>query len=162
MTTAPGNNIAPWFRKHWAGIATIAAIITALWGALYGIQTWVDSRVEDRISDPAFLRRLAERARPELIIDVTGAVLVDRGAMEFLDGPPQVFPSAEDPSMIGRISLNPKKYMAVAPVVSTVDGTSFALKAARGKGLSWEYTLAWSGTLPYPNPRPIRIEIIDR
>ncbi len=52
-----------------------AAVITVI-AALYGVLFFIDKRIENRIRDDAFLRKLASALRPSGIFDHKGSVLI--------------------------------------------------------------------------------------
>ena len=151
-------------RRHWPAIATAAAVIAGLVAAFYSVQAWVEGRVEAKISDPGFLAKLSDRVRPDLIIDNHGSILVDRGAMEYIDDISVT--SKADPDFgefIGKLVITPKKFMALPPLVSAADGSTYAITSKRGVGLKWEFELSYALVdAGEKGPHPVRVEIINR
>ena len=139
-------------------VSTILTLVT-LAGVIYGAVKFIDSRIDAKINDPSTVRRIALVARPEMILDEEGRVLIDRGAMDYIAD----FKVAKNPKepIIDTITITPRRYMANPPLVTAVNTAFLQTKEQRGQKLDWiiklEYN-SWSD----PGPNRVRIEIIDR
>jgi hypothetical protein len=72
-------------RKFGGLIIAVFMGLAAVIGTIYGFGVYIDSRVERHVSSDAFLKRLADAIRPSCVFDQQGAILVDMGAMKFID-----------------------------------------------------------------------------
>jgi len=99
--------------KNWLGEASSVFIgLATIIGIIYGFGAYVDYRVDKKVQSEDFLRRLSDSVRPSCIFDEKGSVLVDMGAMNFID-------SIELSSTNGlpeKIIVHPKHYLANAPI----------------------------------------------
>lgn len=149
-------------KHHWQGLVFIASLLACLAGGIIGVFAWVDSRVEKMLSDSAFLAKIGNRLRPDLLIDSAGTILADRGAMDYLDDL-QAVPDSEFPTVVGQLTITPKKFMALPPLITSVDGAYLEVISTRGKGLRWTFSIRYlSGVIDTPTPKALRVEIMDR
>ena len=102
-------------NPFFAFVGAIAAVVVAV----YGFNVYVDSRVEKAVMDETFLRKLSARVRPYCIFNEKGAILVDGGAMDFLDSiDAGKIPDGMVPE---KLVVTPKRYMSHAPLISLLD-----------------------------------------
>ena len=133
------NRIGKFARQSVAFFTGLAAII----GAIYGFGAYIDWRVEKHVSSDLFLKRLADVVRPSCVFDQQGAILVDMGAMNFIDSI-DVAPLPEY-DLPPKIVVHPKRYLANAPILTTLDPFSISVSAERGPKFDWIYTLSYVG-----------------
>jgi hypothetical protein len=62
-------------------IGTIIGII----GAIYGAMQFIDKRIEKKLQDDSFVRRVAASLRPAIVFDEHGSIIIDQGGMEIID-----------------------------------------------------------------------------
>lgn len=135
------------------GFGSVVAIV-------YSIQTYVDWRIETQLSDPATLRRIAAAAKPEIILDGKGSIIADMGGMDYLADIKTV-PWQQHANMIKTIILTPKKYMAIPPLVSSIDATALRTTSTRGVKLDWRIEIEYDSFEPEGLNR-IRVEMLER
>lgn len=128
--------------KKFLGRAVSAFLgVAALIAAIYGFGVYVDSRVERLVHDEAFLKRLSVSVRPSCIFDQKGSIVVEMGAMDYIDSiDVTADPNGDFPSTI---TVHPKHYMAHAPLLSTVDPFVMTVSAERGAKFDWVYTVSY-------------------
>ena len=66
-------------------ILAIAASLVASASVIYGCILFIDSRIEHATNDEQFIIRVSSHVRPYVIFDVNSSILVDGGAMEYLE-----------------------------------------------------------------------------
>lgn len=109
---------------------------------VYGFNAFLDVKIDSRLRNPVVTKQIAEQVRPFLIFSGTGVVLVDNGAMSYLENLEVVT------NTTGRIPRNviltPKQYLAHAPLITGIDQVGTVARGERGPGISWIYSLEWS------------------
>ena len=157
------DSVYSYFRimiEKFKDLAGLILIFVALAGAFYGVPTFIDKRIDAKLNDPSVTRRIALAARPEMIIDDTGTVLMDHGAMDYLANV-EVVKEHKDQFVPDKIIITPRRYMAIAPLVTPVDG-SFRTSVNRGSKLDWVVTFDTISFSEAVGHNRIRIEILDR
>lgn len=105
----------------------------------------------------AFLKRVSDAVRPSCVFDQQGAILVDMGAMNFIDGI-DVAPLPKD-DLPPKIVVHPKRYLANAPILTTLDPFSMSISAERGTKFDWVYTLSYVGVAVQSDWKHIRYRL---
>lgn len=139
-------------------IATIAAII-AIIGAFYGALFFIDKRIESRIRDDSFIRELASALRPSVIVDNHGSILVDQGAMRYIEAI-DVELNKEQMPYPKRIIVHPKQHLSYAPLLTTLDVDLANISSIRGKKFDWIYTIEYISTNSERKTLRYRLELI--
>ncbi len=106
---------------------------------IFGVYSYIDLRIDQKISNPAFIEKIASNVRPSVIFDSQESIEIDMGAMQFIENI-KVTPSG-DSRFPKEITISPKKYLAHAPFLSSLDEVVFQTKVARGKKYDWVYQL---------------------
>ena len=127
--------------------------------ALYGVYGYIDWRIEKKINDPEFIRKIASNVRPSVVFNSNESIEIDLGAMQFIEKI-DVIPS-KDPRFPERIVVSPKGYLAHAPFLTTLDETEFAIMVERGKKFDWVYHLDISSHLENLKKTRFRLEIVQ-
>ena len=73
--------LSPWIFVK--GFALILGII----GTLIAIYFGIDKMIEEKTSNPSFIRKIAKNVRPWFIFDSKGSVLIDMGGFKPGVGP---------------------------------------------------------------------------
>jgi len=128
------NGLWPTLKKAFI----FASAIILLFGAYHGVNSFIDYKIEKVVNSEAFVKKVQTGVRPFLIFDATGTVLIDLGALEHID--PPVVISTKDNPIPEKVIVTPKAYMAHAPLITGIDQIGAVAHAARGQGLTWEYT----------------------
>ena len=114
-------------------VGAIVVIVTAY----HGINNHIDDRIENKINDEKFLKKLSRSIRPSMVFDQNGRYLADMGAEEYIESIYVVV--GEYASQI-KITLSSKVYLDIAPILVPLDG-HFEINEVRGKKYDWEYEL---------------------
>jgi hypothetical protein len=112
--------------------------VAALVGAIYGIIRFIDSRIDTKLNDPSTARRIALAARPEMIINQKGSVLIDRGAMEYI-ADLKVTQNPKNRGLADTIIITPRRYMANPPLVTALDAAFLHTSAEHGPQIRLDY-----------------------
>jgi len=115
--------------------------VTVVAAALYGFNKYVDSRVENAVTDEAFLRKLSGRVRPYCILDAKGSVLVEGGAWAYIDK--LKFDTSTNSELPQKVILTPKAFMQNAPLLTSLDDSSYYFMVERGQGIDWVYVMRY-------------------
>ncbi len=144
-------------------LLTALATLFAIIAGLYALPKVIDSHIDKAINNTEFIRKIASHVRPYMIIDSKGSVLVDDGAMQYLQRPPLIKHDAEDENRYN-IVLTPKNFLAHPPLIEMMRPFVGYTKSERGSGLDWHYESYIGisvGEEIEPEPVPkFRIEII--
>ncbi len=136
-------------KKVLIAAGAIAVVGITLLVGYHGINSFVDKKIEKAVADvdakiqasvnsDEFIKKAQAGVRPFLIFDARGKVLIDLGALEYID-PPVVVSTKGNP-IPEKVIVTSKAYMAHAPLITGIDQVGAVAKATRGQGLNWEYT----------------------
>ena len=142
------------FREVLGLVATLVVIV----GAVYGVGKFIDSRIDRRIKDEQFLRKIALYLRPTAIFDETGAVLVDQGAMEFIDELEVV--TGDNAGLPQSILVVAKRHLAHTPILTTLGNEFFEATVSREGKFGFRYQLDYTMWQDDVERRRFRLEII--
>jgi hypothetical protein len=133
------------------------AMITVI-AALYGGLLFIDKRIENRIRDDAFLRKLASALRPSVIFDHKGSVLIDQGAMRFIEAiDVELDKQGPYPK---RIVIHPTQHLSYAPLLTPLESDLANISTSRGNKHDWVYTIDYFMTSEERRMLRYRLEII--
>ena len=125
------------------GIGTILKVVYVVVGAIvflfvcyHGLNSYLDTRIETRINNADFLKKLARSVRPSLVFDEKGSIVADMGAVSFVDNI-SVAKGAKDTL---EIVVSPLEYLGIEPVLESLDGL-YTIHAERGQKFDWIFRL---------------------
>lgn len=121
----------------------ITAIFVGLAGSIYGFVRFIDSRVKKVIQEPEFLKELSNSLRPFAIFDEKERILVDRGAMHYIESL-EVRMDTESNLPI-KVIIHPKQYLDQAPILIPLDTDMSTVKESREKKFDWIYDIEYHG-----------------
>ena len=125
-------------KKTLINPSTLALIMAIIVG-LYALPKFIDSRINSAINDEEFVRKIASHVRPYIIFDTNETILVDGGAMQYLQGSPKIRFADKDLEGDFQIIVTPKDYLSQAPLIESLCTCEFIDSSQRGKGLEWIY-----------------------
>lgn len=137
--------------------------IAGLVGVLYGCMRFIDSRIEHAINDEQLIKKIASHVRPYVVFDENGSVLVDGGAMQYLEEI-EVGKLTEDDFTI-EVTVTPKDHLANAPLIEALSKYEIFAVPERGRGHQWIYKMRIevvrdSGRGEHLQPARFRLEIL--
>lgn len=122
--------------------------IAALVSIVYGSMLFIDSRIEHATNDEQFIRRVSSHVRPYIIFDVDSSILVDGGAMQYLEGIQVEHGTRDVATPNGKIAtptlkivVTPTRHLAYAPLIEKLGGGRLihTPNPKRGAGHQWVY-----------------------
>lgn len=139
-------------------VKAIVAILLML-GSLYAVYSYIDWRIDQKINSPEFIQKIASNVRPSVVFDSQESIEIDLGAMQLIENI-KVTPS-DDSRFPKEITISPKKYLAHAPFLSSLDKVEFHMQVERGKKYDWVYHLVLSSHPDYIKKTRFRLEILQ-
>lgn len=118
-------------------IVSLGAII----GTVYGFTAFIDARIERITATDDFLSKVASRVRPSCIFNHKGSILADMGAMEIIEN---ISMTNYNKALPGTIIVTPRKYLANAPILSTIDPFTLNVVEERGNKYDWVYHVGYA------------------
>jgi hypothetical protein len=157
----------PWLLRFLEGAGGLIALALVFVSVFYGLTSWVDSRIKAVVTDENYIRRVAAEVRPSVIFNGKGNVLVDQGAMRYLDGSNGIHilgyqDEANWPGVPARILIRPKQHLAYAPLLIPLDPTVSGSDVERTNQFDWVYSVYTGPVITEPRPSPqFRLEILQ-
>jgi hypothetical protein len=141
-------------------VYAVVGAIVFLFAAYHGLNSYLDSRIDSKINNADFLKKLARSGRPSLVFDEKGSIVADMGAVAFVNN----ISVTKGPKDSFKIVVSPVEYLGVEPVLEAVDG-NYAIRAERGQKFDWVFHLSGIQTLvtessPKRDRQRFRLEII--
>ena len=130
---------------NWDQIYFVLKIIIAgigIIGSIYAFGKFIDSRITKKLGDSEFVKGIAQLLRPYAIFNEKGAVIVDRGAMSFIE---DIQISLNDAALPKKIILKLNEHKATAPILLSLDNDMCTIKEERGKKFEWVYSIEYQG-----------------
>ncbi|MBC8427056.1 MAG: hypothetical protein H8E00_00210 [Deltaproteobacteria bacterium] len=105
--------------EAWTIIGVVIGVLALLFAIFLHVNRSIDKKIEIKLSDPEFLRKVANRVKlPFVIFDEDNSIVVDTGAMGVID---EICIKKADRNEVSMIIVSPKKYLAVAPILESLD-----------------------------------------
>jgi len=120
---------------------------------------FIDWRIEKKTKSPEFIQEIASHVRPSVIFNSQESIEIDMGAMQFIEEI-KVVPS-DDLRFPKEIIISPKKYLAHAPSLDSIDRVEFHMQVERGKKFDWVYHLTLSEHPDNIEKSRFRLEILQ-
>ena len=141
-------------------IYAVVGTIIFLVAAYHGLNSYIDSRIDSKIHNADFLKKLARSVRPSLVFDEKGSILADMGAVPFVTN----ISVSKGPKDSLKITVSPVEYLGMEPVLEALDD-QYTIRAERGQKFDWVFHLAGIQTLvlqssPKRDRSRFRLEII--
>ena len=137
---------------------TTFGAIAAIIGLSFGVAKFVDWRIEQKIGEDSFIKKLAAATRPSLIVNEDNAILYDHGAMELLTS---VTVTRGHEGLPEKIIVVPKRQLQICPLVQALDPELVQIEGTKGEGLSWVISLDYGMSLePLGCRRSFRVELL--
>ena len=109
-------------------------------GSIYGFAKFIDSRISKKLGDAEFVKGIARLLRPYAIFNDKGEVIVDRGAMSFIE---DIEITMDNELLPKEITLKLKEHKATAPILLSLDNSLCDIKERRGKKFDWKYSIKY-------------------
>lgn len=145
--------------QPWAVISTIVGIIALMVTIYIQTNSSIDKKIDLKLKNPEFIQMVAREVKlPFVIFDNKGSVLVDQGAMRFIEAidveldKGKVYPV--------RIVIHPKQHLSYAPLLAPLESDLANISASRGNKYDWVYTLDYFMTNSERKTLGYRLELI--
>jgi hypothetical protein len=132
-------------------LASLVVGVLALFAtAIIQLNSSVEKKIEQRLSDPQFIMKVASEVRlPFLIFDEDNRYLADFGGSELIH---EIRVDRKDARDLKEIVVTPKRAMPIAPIIESYNETTFE-DPVKGEKLDWIYRAvepetAWASTYP--------------
>ncbi len=146
--------------QPWAVISTTVGIIALMVTIFIQTNSSIDKKIIEKLKDPAFIQLVAKEVKlPFVIFDNKGSVLVDQGAMRFIENIDVEIDKKEHPYP-SQITIHPKQHLSYAPLLMPLDSDLANISTSRGKKYDWVYKLDYFMTNNERKTLRYRLELI--
>jgi len=145
----------------------IGGVIVGIFGILasiFAVNSYIDNQIENKLKAPEFISKVADEVKlPFVIFDENNSIIVDNGAMNIID---KISINKKDHGDISEIVITPKKYLAIAPILESLDPKIEFQDPIRGNKFDFIYKKAykavvWTNTYASTPPKSkFRIQVI--
>lgn len=143
----------------WLLILQIAGGFIVVVAGIYGFIQFIDWRIERKIREDNFLRRIGSSLRPTVIFDENESVLIDQGAMDMIESIGVSLGETKD--LPEEIVVTPKRYLAHPPLLQTLENELVEIVPAKDKGFSWRFKVEYKFyNEDFHGKRRFRMEIL--
>jgi hypothetical protein len=136
-------------KSFLSNVMTFVGAIIVILGGAFGVVEFIDWRIEQAVNDEQFIRKVASNVRPYVIFGVDESILVDGGAMQYLEqicvetkGETWENAKPEEKNVCElKIIVTPKSYLAHAPLIEPLSGLRDIIiyDGERSTGYQWTY-----------------------
>jgi hypothetical protein len=148
----------------WSIVSTIVGILALIFAAFIHFNSSIDKKIENKFKDPEFISKVADEVKlPFVIFDENNTIVVDNGAMNIID---KISINKKDHGDISEIIITPKKYLAIAPILESLDPKIEFQDPIRGNKFDFIYkkaykAIVWTNTYASTPPKSkFRIQVI--
>jgi hypothetical protein len=124
-------------------VLEIILAVIALIGSIYGFVKFIDSRIKKKLKDSEFVKHVIQLLRPYAIFNEKGEIIVDRGALSFIEDIEILL--SEKEKLPQKITIKLKEHNATAPILLSLDNDMCTIKESRGKKFEWLYNIEYHG-----------------
>ena len=118
----------------------LLALVVFIIVAYHGFQYYVDWRIDRKIHEDKYLREIANTLRPFVIFNETNSILIDEGAMRYIEKIRVIHGEISGLRLPERIIVTPKESLRRDPVLSCLNDTMDIIQK-RGEGFDYIYEL---------------------
>jgi hypothetical protein len=138
--------------------------IFGILGTIFAVNSYIDNQIENKLKAPEFISKVADEVKlPFVIFDENNSIVVDNGAMNIID---KISINKADNRNISEIIITPKKYLAIAPILESLDPKIAFQDPIRGNKFDFIYrrvnmAVVWTNTYASTPPKSkFRIQVI--
>ena len=134
---------------NWSTVSTvigaIATIATLYLTIYYQISSDVDRKIDAKVYNNDYIRKIASEVRPSIIFDEQGKILQDGGGLKYIEDI-EIRDIGEHKRPKKEFILTAKAYLQSPPLLEPLD-TSYKIEVSRGKKFEWIYKVEPVGLL---------------
>lgn len=131
------KKIEKFVTEYWNTSKFIAVAATVII-AYFGIDSYLDSKIENKITDDNYISELSKTLRPYLIFDNSGEISYDHGAIKFVDS---IVVSQNQKGWVDNIIVYCNTYFGEPPLLDFIGVYHHTYEAKRIKNKSWSYDM---------------------
>jgi hypothetical protein len=150
--------------QPWAIISAIVGILALIVTVFLQLNGSIDEKIEKKLKDPEFISKVADEVKlPFVIFDEDDSIIVDTGTMSIID---KISINKKDGRYISEIIITPKKYLAIAPILESLDPQIEFQDPIRGNKFDFIYkrlegTVIWKNNYASTPPKSkFRLQVI--
>lgn len=113
-------------------------VITTIVLGFFAFDTYLESKIEDKITDDSYISEIAKTLRPFLIFDNNGIVKYDHGAEKFIDSIKIEYLEGE---WVDKIIIYCNTYFQEAPLLNIIGVYHYSYESIRIKNRVWLYDM---------------------
>jgi len=130
-----------WFEKfiteYWNSLKFFALLVTVII-AYFGIDQYLDSKIEDKITDDSYISELSKTLRPFLVFNNDGIVIYDHGALNYIDS---IIVKHSEKRWADTIFVYSKTFLKEAPLMEYIGVYLYSYEAKRIANFCWAYDM---------------------
>jgi hypothetical protein len=121
---------------------TIGGTILAMIIAILYLQADIKTQIDEQLNNPLILEKIAKQIKPPfLIFDENERVIYNDGGEEYIDLDNIKIKFDKRMKMIEAIIITTKKFLNIAPILSSIDSGVYVHDAERIDIYTWEYRI---------------------
>jgi hypothetical protein len=124
------------FIKQNTYVLGLSGIIATIFGLFITADSYLDSKIEQKITDTAYIKKLSNQLRPFLVFNDQGIVTFDHGAYDKIKN---IEVNLKDKNII----IETSDYLQNAPFINTVGAETYSFEAERIGSKKWRYTMLY-------------------
>ena len=129
----------------WPYVFGFVAVISLIVTIVLIMQSRIDKKIDDKINDPNFIKKLANEARlPFLIFDENNKILADYGAYQYLK---KILILNNEKNELIEIRISPKQFMNIAPIIECINGRLDFREPEREGEIDWLIKIVYTSYL---------------
>ena len=139
------NKIEKFFTEYWNSLKFLA-VVAAVLVAFFGIDQYLDSKIENKITDDSYISELSKTLRPFLVFDNNGIILYDHGALNHIDS---VLVKHTSGRWADTIFIFTKTLLKEAPLLQFIGAFLYSYEANRTSNFCWAYDMRPSSYMSF-------------
>jgi len=125
-------------KELFKGIAYIVCVFVAL----YALNSYIEKKIEDQIQNPKFIDKLANKIMmPFIIFDENERILSTSTPGIYEEYIKKIAVEKDNNGEIVAITIFPKKFLQVAPIIESLDAPLEFAKAIPVNQIDWKYRI---------------------
>lgn len=124
------------FIKQNTYVFGLSGLIATIIGLFITADNYLDSKIEQKITDTAYIKKLSNQLRPFLIFNDQGIVTFDHGAYEKIKNIEVNFNNKN-------IIVETTEFLQNAPFINAVGANSYSFETERIGSKKWQYNMLY-------------------
>lgn len=121
----------------WTIVGVVVTSIALLFTIVAYLVSSLDRKIEEKVADPSFVRRIAAEVRlPFVIFDENGTILSDVGGYQLLES---LRVMRNQKGTIIEIQVTPRTFLPVGPILESIGGEVSFQEPTRARSIDWHF-----------------------